>query len=184
MLLSVLFVIMQTSPPAAVIAGTVRDDEAEQVLAGVTVEEAGRLAAVTDSLGHYVISGLAPGSHHLRFTAPGYSAMELNVVLADSSRRTTVDVQLAAVPVRLPTLQAIADSSAPLPPEQVAEIGRMRLEQDWAERRLAGEVDADRAFAVQGGADVREAPGRARPGDAPVVGQLDRCGRGPGKHRG
>ncbi len=147
MLLSALLIIMQALPPAAVITGTVRDDTAEQALAGVTVEEDGRLAAVTDSLGHYVISGLAAGTHHLRFASPSHRALELNVVLADSSSRTTVDVQLAAVPVRLPTLQAIADSSAPPPAEQVAEIGRVKLEPDWADRRMAGEVDADRAFA-------------------------------------
>jgi hypothetical protein len=156
-LLSAVFVLMQASPPAAAIAGTVRDDTAEQALAGVTVTEGGRLAAITDSLGHYLVSGLAAGSHHLRFTSPGYTALELNVVLADSSSRTIVDVQLAAVPVRLPTLQAVADSGALPRTAEVAEIGQARLEQDWADRRQAGEVDVDRAFAgtpgVEGGGE-------------------------------
>src|SRR5512133_3362923 len=148
---------MQASPPTATIAGTVRDDTAEQALAGVTVTEGGRLAAITDSLGHYLIPGLAAGSHHLRFTATGYTALELNVVLADSSSHTTVDVQLAAVPLHLPTLQAVADSGALPRTAEVAEIGRVRLEQDWANRRQAGEVDVDRAFAgtpgVEGGGE-------------------------------
>src|SRR5690349_11266286 len=142
-----------SSPPAAAIAGTVRDDTAERALAGVTVTEGGRLAAITDSLGHYLISGLTAGSHHLRFTATGYTALELNVVLADSTSHTTVDVQLTAAALRLPTLQAVADSGAPPRTAEAAEIGRVRLEQDWADRRQAGEVDVDRAFAGTPGVD-------------------------------
>ena len=43
--------------------------------------------------------------------------------------------------------------------------------------------DSHGTFAVQVRADVREAARRARPRDAPVVGQLDRRGRGSPEHR-
>jgi len=46
---------------------------------------AGPLGTTTDSLGHYTISGLAAGAHQLRFSYPGYTPLELRVVLADSS---------------------------------------------------------------------------------------------------
>jgi hypothetical protein len=146
-LLSAVFALLQISGPAGVIAGTVRDDPAERVLAGVTVIEDGRVAAITDSLGHYAISGLASGSHRLRFTSPGYSALDLNVVLADVSSITTVDVQLAALPLRLPTLQATADSAAPETGQQVAEIGQVTLDRDWADRSQAGATDPNRVLA-------------------------------------
>jgi hypothetical protein len=160
-ILSGFFAALQISASTAAIAGTVRDDTAEQVLAGVQITEGGLLSATTDSLGHYTISGLAAGAHQLRFSYPGYTPLELRVVLADSSSSTTVDVQLAAVPVHLPTLQTVATSATDSAVGENAELGRLSLREDWLDRRPVGEGDADRALADAAGV---EGAGEGSPG--------------------
>jgi hypothetical protein len=150
-LASAIFLLLQTSAPSDTIAGTVRDDMSEQGLAGVQVIEGGGLAATTDSLGRYVIPGLAAGTHQLRFNFTSYQALELRVVLPDSTSSTTVDVQLAALPVQLQTLETVATSSTHPQFGADAEIGEVRLDGDWLEQRQAGEMDADRALADAAG---------------------------------
>jgi hypothetical protein len=146
-LLSAIFALLQAAAPSAAISGTIRDDTAGRALPGVQVAEGGALAATTDSLGRYFVSGLAAGIHQLRFTFPGYAPLELRVLLADSSSETRVDVQLAAVPVHLPTLQVVAAAGAAPGTVGDAEIGRVMLKEDWLDHRQAGEIDAQRALA-------------------------------------
>ena len=149
MLLPAIFTLLQVSASGAAISGTVREDAEGRALFGVQVTEGGAPAATTDSLGRYTISGLAAGTHQLGFAFPGYAPLELRVLLSDSSSTTRVDVQLAAVPVRLPTLQVVAGAGAGTAPPTAGdvEIGRVTLGQDWLEGRQAGEMDAQLAFA-------------------------------------
>jgi hypothetical protein len=146
-LLSAIFALLQAGAPSAAISGTIRDDAGGRALAGVQVVEGVALAATTDSLGRYSISGLAAGTHQLRFAFPGYAPLELRILLADSSSETRVDVQLTAVPVHLPTLQVVAAAGTASGTDGDAEIGRAVLREDWSDQRQAGEMDAQRALA-------------------------------------
>jgi hypothetical protein len=146
-LLSTIFALLQAAAPSAAISGTIRDDTVGRALSGVQVAEGGALAATTDSLGRYSISGLAAGTHQLSFAFPGYAPLELRVLLADSTSETRVDVQLAAVPVHLPTLQVVAAAGTAPRTDGDAEIGRVVLREDWSDQRQAGEMDAQRALA-------------------------------------
>ena len=149
MLLPAIFTLLQISASGAAISGAVREDTQGRTLSGVQVVEGGAAAATTDSLGRYTISGMSAGTHRLRFMLPGYAPLELRVLLADSSSTTKVDVQLTALPVRLPTLQVVAGATAGTELRTVgdAELGRQTLAEDWADRRQAGEMDVVRALA-------------------------------------
>ncbi|HET9039883.1 MAG TPA: carboxypeptidase regulatory-like domain-containing protein [Gemmatimonadales bacterium] len=157
-LLTAVVLLQVTAPaPAAAIAGSVRDGAGGRPLSGVQVTEAGRPAAVSDSAGRYLVSGLGAGTHQLSFSRAGYAPLELGVLLPDSSSRTQVDVQLEPVPLQLPTLQVVADALGRSPDGAGggAEIGTLRLGDDWLEQRQAGEADVQRALA-----DAAGAPGR------------------------
>ncbi|HET9038530.1 MAG TPA: carboxypeptidase regulatory-like domain-containing protein, partial [Gemmatimonadales bacterium] len=78
-------VLLQVAAPAAAIAGSVRDGAGGRPLPGVQVTEAGRPAAVSDSAGRYLVSGLGAGTHQLSFSRAGYAPLELGVLLPDSS---------------------------------------------------------------------------------------------------
>jgi carboxypeptidase family protein/TonB-dependent receptor-like protein len=135
-------------PPGGVVAGKVRDGTAQRPLADVTVTEAGRLNSLTDSAGGYRLDGLAPGSHQIRFVRDGYDTLEIGVLVADSGL-ARVDVELMPQPVHLATLQVVG-TPVTVPsgrPGDDAELGRVRLNNDWLDHRLAGSGDVLLALA-------------------------------------
>ncbi len=147
MLFPVVVALLQVATPTGEIAGTVRDDAEGRPLAGVQVEAGAAGGVISDSLGHYHIAGLDAGTHRLRFSMPGYQPLELRVLLADGSSETTVDVQLAARPTQLPTLEVVATADdSPHRMDPIAELGRSALDHDWVDWRQAGEVDVQRAL--------------------------------------
>ena len=135
-------------PPSGAVTGRVRDGTAQRPLADVTVTEAGRLTGLTDSAGGYRLDGMAPGSHQIRFEREGYDTLVIGVLVSDSGL-ARVDVELMPQPVRLATLQVVA-TPVPLPagtPTDGAELGRVRLDDDWLDHRLAGAGDVLLALA-------------------------------------
>ncbi len=155
MLFPVVVALLQVAAPTGAIAGTVRDDAQGRPLAGVQIETGPAGGVTSDSLGHYSIAGLDAGPHRLRFFTPGYQPLELRVLLPDGSSETTVDVQLAARPTQLPTLQVVASSSDSSRRDPIAELGRTALRRDWLDWRLAGEGDVHRALTAVPGVQGR-----------------------------
>ncbi|HET9326230.1 MAG TPA: TonB-dependent receptor [Candidatus Eisenbacteria bacterium] len=84
---------------SAGIAGTVRDAETAQPLAGAAVllPELER-GTLTDSAGRYVLSPVPPGPHHLEVRLLGYSPRVLHA-LVPSAGALSIDVALRAQPV-------------------------------------------------------------------------------------
>jgi hypothetical protein len=161
-LLTPVVVLLQTAvalPPAApagTVSGTVRDGTAQRPLVDVAVTEAGQVAALSDSAGGYRLDRLAPGPHQLRFVRDGYDTLALGVLLPDSGG-ARVDVELVPQPVHLATLQVVA-TPVPAPvgrPADDAELGRVRLDDDWITRRMAGEGDVLLALADAPGMQAR-----------------------------
>lgn len=161
-LLTPVLVLLQTAvalPPATptgAVSGTVRDGTAQRPLADVAVTEAGRIAALSDSAGRYRLDRLAPGPHQLRFVREGYDTLAVGVLLPDSGE-ARIDAELVPQPVRLATLQVVA---VPVPapagrPADDAELGRVRLDDDWLNRRMAGEGDILLALADAPGMQAR-----------------------------
>lgn len=149
MILSTVCFLLQVAAPAAAISGSVRAGEGRP-LAGVRVETDDAPEANSDSSGHYVLTGLAAGSHRLRFTLAGFAPEEVGVLLADSASQVRVDVELDPLPVQLPTVQVVARDAAtdtPARDEGGAEIGRQSLGDDWLDARQAGAGDVQRALA-------------------------------------
>jgi hypothetical protein len=153
-LLTPVVLLLQTAvalPPATAagaVSGTVRDGTAQRPLADVAVTDAGEVAALSDSAGRYRLDRLAPGPHQLRFVRDGYDTLAVGVLLPDSGG-ARVDVELVPQPVHLATLQVVA---VPVPapagrPADDAELGRVRLDDDWINRRMAGEGDVLLALA-------------------------------------
>src|SRR5439155_25558184 len=73
------------------------------------------------------------------------------------SGEARIDAELGAQPVRLATLQVVA---VPVPapaglPAADAELGRVRLDDDWLNRRMAGEGDVLLALADAPGMQAR-----------------------------
>jgi hypothetical protein len=151
-------VLLQVAAPAAAIFGSVRDETGGRPVSGVEVDVMGVPAAVSDSSGRYMVSGLAAGTHQLRFTRTGYAPLELRVLLSDSSTRAQVDVQLEPVPLQLPTLNVVAEAGGrPRDEGSVAgaELGTIRMGDDWLAQRQAGGGDVQRALAEATGAPGR-----------------------------
>jgi hypothetical protein len=143
--------------PTGAVAGKVRDGTAQRPLADVRVDEVGRLSSVTDSAGGYRLDQLAPGSHQLRFMREGYDTLVIGVLVADSGV-ARVDVELMPQPVHLATLQVVGSPTAvPAGRPVDADLGRVRLDDDWLDHRLAGTGDVLLALAdlpgMQGSAE-------------------------------
>lgn len=162
MLLTPVMVLLQTAvalppaTPAGTVSGTVRDGTAQRPLVDVAVTEAGQVAAVSDSAGGYRLDRLPPGPHQLRFVRNGYDTLAVGVLLPDSGG-ARVDVELVPQPVHLATLQVVA-TPVPAPagrPADDAELGRVRLNDDWLTRRMAGEGDVLLALADAPGMQAR-----------------------------
>lgn len=158
MLLSAVLAVFQVAAPAAAVSGSVRDRTEGRPLAAVQVTESDAAVTTTDSTGRYRISALAPGTHHLRFSLPGYASLEVAVLLPASSSEARVDVQLTPRPVQLPVLQVVAEADARntrMWGDSSAEIGRTRLDKDWLELRQPGDADVQRALAGFAGVQGR-----------------------------
>ncbi len=132
--------------------GTVRSGEGLP-LRGVRVEVDGTGQAVTDSLGHYAVGALLPGSHDLRFVAPWYAPRRMSVLLSDASD-LALDVELSPVVVILPSIGVTAAPptatavSAPSRAEGTAELGQYRIGSGWQGDMLTQGVDIQKAIAA------------------------------------
>jgi hypothetical protein len=126
----------------------VQDGTAGRALPDVQITGDDRLAVLTDALGAYRLTGLSAGSHRLRFVREGYDTLVLGVLVADSAI-SRIDVELVPRPVRLRSVEVNAPSPLPaqLARSDEAELGRTKLDDDWLERRQAGDGDPLRALA-------------------------------------
>jgi hypothetical protein len=129
------------------IHGTVRSAGDAAPLVGVHVELDGTDRTVTDSAGHYAITGLTTGSHQLRFSSGGYELRELTVLLADSSE-LAIDVELTSHPVVLPPLVSLgADDRTRTDGWDSGEAGHYRFGAGWQGNQPAGGIDIQDALA-------------------------------------
>lgn len=94
-----LAVVILATPGAASLSGTVRDAETSQPLGAASVLLPDlELATVTDSVGHYFLSPVPPGPHHLEVRQLGYASRVLHA-LVPSMGDLQIDVALRAQPV-------------------------------------------------------------------------------------
>ena len=138
----------RSTRPTGAVAGVVQDGTAGSALAGVEITGDDHLAALTDTLGAYRLTGLTAGPHQLRFVREGYDTLTLGVLVADSSV-SRVDVELVPQAVRLRTIEVTAADPprAQASRSDDAELGRVRLGGDWLAQRQAGDGDPLRALA-------------------------------------
>jgi len=92
----------------------------------------GRSAVLADGSGAYALSGLRAGEVRLLITHAGYEPLTL-LVTVPSSGSVTVDLELTAAPVALPTIEVRADPATMLSPlravtERSAEVELPELE--------------------------------------------------------
>jgi len=130
------------------VAGVVQDGTAGRGLSEVEITGDDHLAARTDTLGAYRLTGLTAGPHQLRFVREGYDTLLLGVLVGDSSV-SRIDVELVPRPVHLHTIEVTA-AAPPLSQatgSDDAELGRTHLSDDWLAQRQAGDGDALRALA-------------------------------------
>ena len=92
----------------ATVRGVVRDDATGRAIAGTRVEVAdATLATRSDTDGAYVLTGVLSGSHRVRFVAPSYDTLVVDVtLLADAPLR--LDVALTRAAETLAAVRVIA----------------------------------------------------------------------------
>ncbi|GEM_PF-817029 len=102
------------SKPLGKISGIVTDSKTGEPLAGVAILVVGTTSgAITDSIGRYVISGLAPGNYVLRASTVGYASQEISALTVTAGNTTQQDFQLAASSPACARLQIVDLQSLP-----------------------------------------------------------------------
>ncbi|HEX2780376.1 MAG TPA: TonB-dependent receptor [Gemmatimonadaceae bacterium] len=139
---------LQHPADSSVVGGSVRADVTGAPIAHASIHclDAGS-STTTDAAGVYALSGLAPGLHHLRFSADGYEPLALDVLLA-GPRPVRLDVALARAPTALPMV-TVRGERAPAAERAGAAGGDWRA--TGAELRdspALGEPDVLRALAL------------------------------------
>lgn len=128
--------------------------------AGVHVELDGADRCATDSAGRYAVIGVAPGSHAVRFVAPGYETRQVTVLLTDSSD-LALDVELVVEPVFLPPIEVVAATPDTTPAgngassSQWHEAGHYRFAPGWQADQPAGGADIQQLVAAVPGVATR-----------------------------
>lgn len=89
--------------PTGSLDGAILSAENDAGVAGITVSVAG-ISAITNSTGHYIIRGIAPGQHQVTVNAAGYIVPNGDIF-----------VQISTGVNHMPNIVVIPDS-APLPP--------------------------------------------------------------------
>ena len=91
------------------VRGVVRSDVTGMGIPGATVSVANaRVLVTSDSAGRYILSDIAPGAHRLRFVAPGFDTLIVDVLLA-ADAALHLDVSLTRVPATLPAVRVVAN---------------------------------------------------------------------------
>lgn len=103
-LLGALKLVLAVQASQAAVAGTIRDGEGGEPLAGavVTLTDVDR-ATVSDSAGRYRLSAVPPGPQHLSVKRIGYSPRTIHA-LVPGQGELEIDLSLHPVPLQLPTI--------------------------------------------------------------------------------
>lgn len=104
------------------VRGTIRSEATGEPLAGVRVEVLDVPAPApvqSDAAGGYALRGMSLGRHRLRFVAPGYETLGIDVLLAGEAP-LRLDASLDRGPARLAPMQVLASTSS----ADVARAGR------------------------------------------------------------
>lgn len=106
-----LVLVAGTVPLAAQSTGTlvgrVVDASSERAIHRAEIRLDGRLRAITDTAGEYVIRGVPSGTHRVAVSWPGFRAAERDGIRVYPGDVTRVDVRLAPVAVQLADLTAV-----------------------------------------------------------------------------
>ncbi len=81
--------------PVAILLGSVRDADARPIPGTQVMIRNSALGALSDSLGHYEITGVPPGQHGVVFARIGYYRLELTDVDVAPPDTIRLDVRLA-----------------------------------------------------------------------------------------
>jgi hypothetical protein len=103
-LLGALELVLAVQASQAAVAGTIRDGEGGEPLAGavVTLTDVDR-STVSDSAGRYRLSAVPPGPQHLSVKRIGYAPRIIHV-LVPGQGELEIDLSLNPVPLQLPTI--------------------------------------------------------------------------------
>ncbi|MEP6591482.1 MAG: carboxypeptidase regulatory-like domain-containing protein [Gemmatimonadota bacterium] len=150
---------LQLLAALAAVHGTVRGAGSGPA-AGVEVQLDGTERTITDSLGHYAVSMMAPGTHRFQFSGVGFAPRAIIVLLADSSD-LSLDIELTVQAVALPTIDVVAHDSVPDVGDLSAagtaqpEGGLRRIERGWQESSPGGGVDLQQFVGTLPGVSMR-----------------------------
>ena len=136
--------------------GRVRSDATGSAIAAAKIELAdGTRAVYADSAGMYEMSGVAPGSHRLRFVAQSYDTLVVDVLLAaDGALR--LDVELTRAPSQLAPVRVVASAPAGDGTRVPPSIGAWRLSRkDIDETPASDDADAFQLLATAPQAQVQ-----------------------------
>jgi hypothetical protein len=103
-LLGALKLVLAVQASQAAVAGTIRDGESGEPLAGavVTLNDVDR-ATVADNAGRYRLSAVPPGPQHLSVKRIGYSPRTVHA-LVPGQGELEIDLSLRPLPLQLPTI--------------------------------------------------------------------------------
>jgi len=103
-LLGALKLVLAVQASQAAVAGTIRDGESGEPLAGavVTLSDVDR-ATVADNAGRYRLSAVPPGPQHLSVKRIGYSPRTVHA-LVPGQGELEIDLSLRPLPLQLPTI--------------------------------------------------------------------------------
>ncbi|HUF51057.1 MAG TPA: carboxypeptidase regulatory-like domain-containing protein [Longimicrobiales bacterium] len=140
--LTIPLLLLPADMAAQTVLGTVRDAAAVQPLSGVFVtvrNDAGRTLAgvLTDSLGRFLVRGLAAGTYQLHAARIGYDSTLTAPFRVDSNESKSFELQLAVLPFRLSEVAIRAERQCAANPQRNAELARL-----WEEARKALRVAA------------------------------------------
>ncbi len=144
----------------AAIHGTVRVAGHGIPLGGVAISIDGVPRARTDSIGGYAIDSLSVGSHEFRFTALGYDARRVTILLEDDSD-LSLDIELTPHPITLPPIEVIARPTGrlatiePRAGDGWRDAGRYRFDAGWQLRHPASGLDLLQTIATVPGVTTR-----------------------------
>ena len=137
--------------------GVIRSDATGSGIAGATIALAGdTIDARSDSVGQYALDDIAPGERRLRFIAPGYDTLVVDVLLVpDAALR--LDVALTRTAATLPAVRVVASAwSAATDTGRARSAGAWRLSRSDLERTPAtDDVDPFLMLATAPQAQVR-----------------------------
>jgi hypothetical protein len=137
------------------VGGTVRAVEDGRLLVRVLVEAPDEHRwAFTDSLGRYHLADLSPGTHRLRFRAPGRVSLELTA-LVPSATTIHLDVELTQKPQELAPVIVLAPGAPPNAPVSSPPRRLPPTSPTWTLRATAAGRDLESALMNGEGALAR-----------------------------